>query len=151
MKVKLNSKSIDTNDKNSLGDLQEKEKLNLKIELNSLDESDLCYVKGLSILISQPLLVAPEMKNFKIPDKFKSFLREFKQILNNEINNNLPDRFIIEEYDDSDFAKLLQKTSQKLMNYTDDLEVVNHFNTVMSHGQKFYEQQDNMHLYLAQA
>ncbi len=121
---------------------QEKEKLNLKIELNSLDESDLCYVKGLSILISQPLLVAPEMKNFKIPDKFKSFLREFKQILNNEINNNLPYRFIIEEYDDSDFAKLLQKTSQKLMNYTDDLEVVNHFNTVMSHGQKFYEQQE---------
>ena len=117
------------------------DKEKLKISLNNLDDSDVCYVKSLSLLILHPRDLAIYLKEFTISDKFLPFLREFRASVNKTIGQGKPYRFLTEDYSDSEFAKLLQVNSEKMPEYGDKDELVNHFKVLMSHAEKVYKNQ----------
>lgn len=117
------------------------QELKLKIELNNLDESDLCYVRGLSLLVRYPLILAPKLSKFTIPEKFLPFLHEYKNSVNKTFSAGHPYRFIYDEYDDQDFAKLLQQTSEKFLVYNDDDTISHHFDLIMTYAEAVYIEQ----------
>ena len=79
MKVKLNSKSIDTNDKNSLGDLQEKEKLTVK-------DSSFSFIEKKHI---NPILFPFEKsKKYTFKNRFRNKVLIFGILASNDDENN---------------------------------------------------------------
>lgn len=117
----------------------EQEELNMKIELNSFDDSDVCYVNAFSMLIKDPLELIPLTKGVPIPDKFKEFLRELVNNVKRYKAQNKPYRFIAEEYSDVDFAKYLQNVSNNALSHSSMDELKAHYELVLESGVKFYE------------
>lgn len=121
---------------------KEEEVLDIKIPLNSLDDSDNCYITALSLLASSPEVLAPKSKGKFFPDKFKPFMKELMGNYSRHAKNGTNFRFIPEEYDDTDFAKHLQNTviNQIAHDSTDDL--INHYELVLNTGEMYYKKQE---------
>lgn len=82
-------------------------KLQPKIQLNASSEGDSCMFSAIALLVRMPDELIPKTPS-QIHSKFKPFFRELGQRYNYYKSNGQPWRFIAEDYEDSDFAKLLQ-------------------------------------------
>lgn len=78
-----------------------------RIRLNQESEADHCMFTALALLVRLPdelLVETPDL----VHNKFKSFLREVKEKHEEYKSKNMKWRFIVEDYEDSIFAKALQ-------------------------------------------
>lgn len=114
-------------------------KLEMNIELNSFDDSDVCYVNAFSMLIKNPYELVPLTRDVPIPDKFKDFLREFASNLRRYRDSGKEYRFIAEEYSDVDFAKHLQNVSNTALSHSSMEELTSHYELILNSGVKFYQ------------
>lgn len=83
------------------------EVLNPKVKMDMNNSADVCMYSALALLVRMPeelIKVTPK----KIHKKFHKFIAELNEVYSKTCEENMPWRFIVEDYTDSDFAKILQ-------------------------------------------
>lgn len=117
---------------------QPDEVLNMKVEINSLDDSDVCFVSAFGLLVRYTDQLITHSKGIKYPDKFLPFLGEFTSNYKKQIDKGVPFRFIAEEYSDVDFAKFLQNRTANKAVIEDEEDLTSHYRKLLENGERFY-------------
>lgn len=86
---------------------KEVKELNPKVKLSSSSEADMCMFTALSLLVRLPSVLMEKTPS-KMHKKFRPFIGELEERYSKYNKEEERWRFIIEDYDDSDFAKSLQ-------------------------------------------
>lgn len=119
--------------------VKDEEELHMQVQINSLDDSDVCFVSAFSMLVRFPEQLSPLSKGVDFPPKFIPFLQELVGNIKRYKESNREFRFIPEEYTDSDFAKYLQNVSGTKQFLDDTEEMQNHYKHIIKTGEKFYK------------
>lgn len=124
----------------------------LEIQVNLSSDTDKCYVTLLAMLIHEPKLLFPKLKDIKIPDKFHNIIREIGTNCREYMMNKKEIRIIPEQYDEQNFIKYLQEF-EIIIDYGDEKQVLHHFDEVAKIGQAsvYAEEQQRRKQAIAQA
>lgn len=113
--------------------------LNMKIDLNMIDDSDVCFVNAFSLLVRFPDRLTKLSKGIDFPSKFQPFLKEFVTNFSIAMKEGRTFHFIAEEYNDIDFAKYLQNVSITKDYVNEDDELDSYYIHLLRSGEKFYK------------
>lgn len=99
---------------------------NNESEIPVKNKSDASYVAAFALLLHRPELLFKKMLTFKIPNKYRPFIRELQEQCRKYYAQGKTVRIIAEEFSMSNFVKKLQ--DKKIgVDYTNDTEISKQF------------------------
>lgn len=114
----------------------------MKIEINSMDESDLYYVNAFAMLIENPVELIPLSKGKAFPKKFAGFLVELKESTKKYVEKGENFRLLPEEYTDSDFARFLVKQNRKIYPHDSIDDLKDHYSLVLDNAVQYFRRNE---------
>lgn len=118
---------------------EEIEELKVMVPINEDDDSDKCFISAMSLLIWRSDILLNESKGRFIPSKFNDFLAQFIKKVRMSEREDRDFYFIVEEYEDTDFAKLLMNIDNSMLKDLTDEELIEHYIDLMDRGEAFYK------------
>lgn len=115
------------------------EELNMDVVINSLDDSDICFVSAFGMLVRFADTLIPQSKGISYPEKFLPFLGEFTKNYSKQKSEGKSFRFIVEEYSDVDFAKHLQNQTTNKQIDEDNEDLSSHYRNLLENGERFHK------------
>lgn len=126
--------------KKAEAEAQNVEQLKPLIKLNPNSEADMCMFTALSLLVRIPEEAIP-VTPAQVHNKFRPFMREIGTKYSEYKNKELAWRFIAEDYEDSDFAKALQKKAFLVDPKEDIPSAVSQYEYLFKRGNEIYNKE----------
>lgn len=116
------------------------EELEIEIPLNEEDDSDKCYITGISMLVWRSDILVDVSRGLFVPRKFLGFLEEFTSKYLTKHAKGEQFKFIVEDYQYEDFARYLQSVDMSMLKSLTDEELIEYYLNIMKKGERFYKE-----------